>query len=327
MADIVLFDKNDAKVFCKSLGHEVDEKHLETRFMYLEEFALNKYKPHRIGIFIDCFNHLTVIVQENKSSLILFNKEYRFNIGFKMEYFKIFLSNSEYLKSAIFGAFLSRIILKESFDQSFEAAESTFKKLLDCYVNNPNELPEDEDYFLFKKMKEKPKFNSISNYGQIKAVNSLSSRESGMANSLNSNEQNYDISLDNSYNIRSLQNNSNDARFNKVLENNLKSSLEVDNILTANIRKREQSKSNRFKIIKLPQGEQLKNKLMYINDSRHQSLQIKHKKKLSPLNSNIYARNNYKHFNSQETMNLNNMMSKMNYGLNQNNSISSNKKE
>ena len=301
LADIILFDRKDAVQFCTSLGHQEIDTNLELRLMYLNEFKINSYKTQRMFIFLDCFNKITSIIQDNKSSLLVFNQEHKLNIGLKMEYFKIISNNFELLKNVFYGAFLSKVIQKESFSQCFEAAEKTFIKLLDCYVTNPHKIQVEIDYFLYQKVSNQPKVFSFNNYGPVKQANSQIKQE--IAFNSKSIDLSDDVANDNFTYLRK-SNKSNDARLYKILENNLLSSLEINNFISVNILKGNKTKSNKHKLEKLPQSHLL-NQLGNINKNRLGNTSLEGKKKLKPIKNIINSQMN---INPQDRMNFMNQI-------------------
>jgi len=67
--------------------------------MFLKELKRgNSYKQQKTGLFLDDFQKMTVVMQETDSNLIIFHKEFSFDIGFKLDYFKTITNYYDFLK-------------------------------------------------------------------------------------------------------------------------------------------------------------------------------------------------------------------------------------
>lgn len=177
-ADIVIFDKRDAIKLTELLGYKVEEKNFEVRFMFIKELKKAKYKSHRTILFLDDFNNLSVVTQENETSLIIQHNLYNFDIGFRNDYFKVFTNNFEFLKFVFYGGFFSKVIQGCSYDEAFLVGKSSFLKLLDL-LQNDLPIPNDPDYFVVhnvvKNKKENSKLHEVRDLSRKSKV--LHSRE------------------------------------------------------------------------------------------------------------------------------------------------------
>ena len=147
IADIMLYDRQDAAKLCNLMGYKVEDKNFEVRFMFLNEMKRAKYKPHKTALFLYDFNKFTVIVQETDSNLIVVHNEYNFNVCFKMENYNTIRSNFIMLKSAFLGSVLSRVIQRDEYDFAFFCGNQTFKKLLDAFFIKVD-TSQDPGYFI-----------------------------------------------------------------------------------------------------------------------------------------------------------------------------------
>jgi len=154
ISDIMIYDRRDALNLCNLLGYKVEDKNFEVRFMFLKEIKRSKFKTHRTAMFLDDFNKFTVVVQEIETNLIVFQNEFNFNIGFKMEYFKTVSQNYSLLRSSFLGSLLSRVVHNEEYDFAFNCGCDTFLRLLDA-IYNKVAYQQDAGYFLINNLRNK----------------------------------------------------------------------------------------------------------------------------------------------------------------------------
>ena len=159
LADIIIFDKRDALKLTEILGYKSEEKNFEVRFMFLKELRRAKIKPHRTFLFLEDFNKLSVLTQENETSLIIQHNEFNFDVGFRVDYFKVFTNHYDFLKFVFYGGFFSKIIQGRPFEEAFSVGKSSFLKLLDILQHN---LPitDDPEYFIVPNVDKPKKENS-----------------------------------------------------------------------------------------------------------------------------------------------------------------------
>ena len=170
MADIMIYDKRDAKKMCSLLGYKVEEKNFEVRFMFLKELKNAKYKPNRTAMFLEDFNKLTIIVQETETNLVVFHNEFAFNMGFKVDYYSTVTDNYETLKYVFLGGLLSRIIQNKSFDVAFEAGSKTFSTMLEALYSKTN-YADNPDFFQVEIKRETQEESEIEQQQLSKSLN------------------------------------------------------------------------------------------------------------------------------------------------------------
>lgn len=322
IADVIIFDKKDAIQFSTMLGYKHEEKSFEIRLMFLNEFKTKKYKPYRIVIFIDCFNKITSIFQETETSLITFYKDFQFNIGYKKEYYNIILKHSEFLKNIIYGSFLSRIVLNYPFEICYEAAENTFKKMLENFMLNIDHVSYDPKIFVFNK-REAENIHAdyqIRNYGYLKSLSHY------VNSSISDNSEKLEtIKL--KFSKKKLEKlkksfENIDSRLSQALNNGKLVSHNLDKFLSSRDQKGKSVKPKKSRIIKIPNNEFLVGKMMNLNSVYPiNSIFTNTSKKLKPINKpNSLSKGND---NPQVMMNYMNMMSQMNSLYKQNIGIQS----
>jgi len=319
IADVVVFDIKDAVEFTKRLGYKHEEKNFEIRFMFLNEFKGSKYKPYRMVIFLDCFKKLTSIFQETETSLITFYKDFQINIGYKLDYFNVISRHFDLLKYIFFGSFLSRIVLKYPFEFCYEAAESTFKKMLDKLVVNGNNYSTDTKIYEYNK--NVPETNEedyqYRSYGLIKSLNKM------IGSGINSN------TIDNiepkkvkfsKKKFAKLKKcfQSFDSRLNKVIDTGNLVSQNLDKILSSNVQHSPNEKNNKSRMSSIPNYEILVGKMMNMSNKDTITGNFRNTpKKLKPI-LKPYSPSNKAKVNMQEMMNYMNMMNQMNSFYSQN---------
>jgi len=313
IADVVVFDIKDAVEFTKRLGYKHEEKNFEIRFMFINEFKGSKYKPYRMVIFLDCFKKLTSIFQETETSLITFYKDFQMNIGYKLDYFNVISKHFDLLKNVFFGSFLSRIVLKHPFEFCYEAAESTFKKMLDKLVVNGNQFSTDTKIYEYNK--NAPETNEedyqFKSFGLIKSLNK-------MINSGNNNNmieyiepKKMKLSKKKLAKLKkSFQ--SVDSRLNKAIDTGNLVSQNLDKILSSNVQHSPSEKHKKSRISNIPNYGILVGKMMNMNSNDSiTGIFSSTPKKLKPINK-PYSPSNKARMNKQEMMNYMNKMSQMN---------------
>jgi len=159
LADIIMFDKRDALKLTEILGYKSEEKNFEVRFMFLKELRRAKVKPQRTVLFLEDFNKLSILTQENETSLIIQHNEFNFDVGFRVDYFKVFTNHYDFLKFVFYGGFFSKIIQGRTVEEAFFVGKSSFLKLLDILQNNLP-MPDDPEYFIVPNIEKPKKENS-----------------------------------------------------------------------------------------------------------------------------------------------------------------------
>ena len=320
LADIIIFDKKYAVKFCANLGYKCEDKNFEIRFMFLNEFKKIKYKPYKIALFIDCFNYVSVIVQETETNLITFHQEYKFNIGFRREYYDVIINNLELLKYVFIGTFLSRTILKESFDISFEVANDTFLKLVECFLQNAYNYPQDKDYFLHRKKQNKIANNVYNCIKPFNTINNQANQEMGQRQQrpYMTSDDEATLREDSQYGMNADKY-GNNQRIINVLQNNLIYGEDVEKAFNKNLNNQQNRMNNKGdknthrNMTKISNDEVLLNKLMNSNSNnslRNSSFEVK-SKKLKPLNN---KKNNKMQLSQNDMENFMSMMAQFNAG-------------
>ena len=161
VADIIITESNTLMKISYSLGYEIDEKNIDKVFQ-MDDFKTtneSSIKTKKIILILEDFHKLTVIFKETLTDTVSYLNNFFFDIGLKFDYFKCISSNFELLKNTFYGAFLSKLIQKDSFELSFECGNHAFKKVLELLQNHKC-IPDDKEYFVFIS-KEKTKINLV----------------------------------------------------------------------------------------------------------------------------------------------------------------------
>jgi hypothetical protein len=167
LTDTFIFDRKEAlelfeliKQFNEIEDNKKDEKN-KAEWVFLRDIKkLRKVHP-KIGIFFKELEKVSVLEQENESNLILFHKDFNFNVipdnvskVVRDDYRKLLAVNYHILKSTFLGGFLSRKVYKKSFKTCFTAGCETLKRVVELLrFNLP--FPIDPKFYLVKIKKEK----------------------------------------------------------------------------------------------------------------------------------------------------------------------------
>jgi hypothetical protein len=186
--DIFIFEKKDIINFYDNLFKHVDkDENNENNIItkndnILAKFFVNKIKTSKInqqmklGIFINDMKEIFLIQQDPKSNAILFEINQNLDLiplNKKEEEQKIYkeLIKSDYnsLKSVYVGAFLNRLIRKESFILCLKASLKCTIKYIDIKKFGLD-VPTVQNYFEIKsnKKNKKVKINKLENKMEIK---------------------------------------------------------------------------------------------------------------------------------------------------------------
>jgi hypothetical protein len=150
ISDIVLYEMKNVKKITSILGYKMENEEFERKFCELNELQLVKTnnRQNRISLFLDDFSKFTIINQNKESGLVTLVKEFKFEIGLKLEYFNSIYHNFISLKNAFLSGFFSRLIQNYNYETAFFVGNETFKKTLDIFFNNKGIPRDDPDYFI-----------------------------------------------------------------------------------------------------------------------------------------------------------------------------------
>jgi len=150
ISDIVLYEMKNVKKITSILGYKMENEEFEKKFCELNELQLVKTnnRQNRISLFLDDFSKFTIINQNKESGLVTLVKEFKFEIGLKLEYFNSIYHNFISLKNAFLSGFFSRLIQNYNYETAFFVGNETFKKTLDIFFNNKEFPRDDPDYFI-----------------------------------------------------------------------------------------------------------------------------------------------------------------------------------
>ena len=173
LSDIYIFEKKEALAYFNLLSQVEDDKKSEEKnleLIFLKEIKKKRNIFPKIGLFLEDFNKLTIIEQQVDTNLVLFHTDFEFelypyqnqvnpNMNTKElkksdEIKKTILVNYQFLKAVFFGAFLSRLVQKKSFNTSCLAGSECVKKAVE-FVRSRSVFPCDPTYFTVKIKKEK----------------------------------------------------------------------------------------------------------------------------------------------------------------------------
>lgn len=177
LTDTFIFEKKEA-LYLFNLVNQLnsqDEKVKEEKNEQIIFLKLDKTKKPghpKIGIFIDEFKRVSLIQQQSDSGLIVFHKDYTFDLipknvstVMKEEYQKLIFINYEYLKSIFFGGFFSRLVHKKSFLSCYTAGVESAKRIIEL-LRFKMDFPSDPNFYLIK----------------IKAANKINIEDEAMKN-------------------------------------------------------------------------------------------------------------------------------------------------
>ena len=169
LTDVYIFEKKEALAYFNLLSSLTDEekktedKNLE--LIFLKEVKKKRTMFPKIGLFMEDLNILSIMEQQVETNLVLFHTDFEFELYPSQneqnpnlstqeltkadEYKKNILVNYPYLKSVFFGAFLSRMIQKKSFNTACLAGSECVKKAIELIIKHKN-FPTDLNYFVVK---------------------------------------------------------------------------------------------------------------------------------------------------------------------------------
>ncbi len=143
IAEYVIFEKNDLQVFL-SLIDTPEVNDIYGRLKGLKSKS-NLLSSKRTILIKNEFYQFTVYSEDTDYNVLEYSKEFQFNYGYKMEYAKVIVANSIYLKSIFYGGFFSSILTGFDYDVAFKVGKTSIEKMmLLLYQNIP--FPPDSSF-------------------------------------------------------------------------------------------------------------------------------------------------------------------------------------
>jgi hypothetical protein len=165
LTDTFVFEKKEALELFELINQFNDnvskEKNKNVEWIFLKDIKRVRNTHPKIGIFFQDLDKVSIIEQENESNLILFHKDFEFDVipdnvskVVKEDYRKLLTIHSTFLKSTFIGGFLSRKVYLKSFRTCFIAGSETVKRIVELLRFNLT-VPVNPKFYLIKIKKER----------------------------------------------------------------------------------------------------------------------------------------------------------------------------